>query len=228
MQSLSIFSRMNVIVATDSRGRNLHSYILNHKSMSSIHNLKVSYIFKPGAQVHILKHEIEYKLQHIQTQTPQTLTSVTLIAGICNFTKIIKVFDDQGKMVGTQIIYVHSKTALENIIDQLRSMSTKFNTKTITFKIAAIPPANLQKYTMNPISKGKLPFQTYSDTDLMIMQAHLEQNITQVNTEISRINSSHALSTIRWDRDIIKTVTKHRGRQWKYQKNNKIYIHSSL
>ena len=90
-------------------------------------------------------------------------------------------------------------------------MSTKFNTKTITFKIAALPPANLQKYTMNLISKGKLPFQTYTDTDLIIMQAHLEQDITRVYTKISRINSSHMLRTIIWDRDIIKTVTKHRG-----------------
>ena len=196
--------------------------------MSSIHNLKVSHICKPGAQVHTLKHEIEHKLQHIKTQTPQALTSVTLIAGICNFTQKIKVFDNQGKIVGTQFIYVNSNTKLQNIIDQLRNMSTKFNTKTTTFKIAAIPPANLQKYTMNQLSKGKLPFQTYTDIDLMIMQAHLEQDITTVNTEISRINSSHNLSTIRWDRDIIKTVTKHRGRHnGNTKKNNKICVYSS-
>ena len=224
-------SRMNIIVASDSRGRNLKEHISIHKSFEEVGQHSLCHLLKPGAKLCTLRDQITQKLEQANTASTHIHTHITLLAGICNFTDKIHVHDRQGRNIGTQIIYTHKESKTRSIIDQLHSMSHQFNTTTTTFSIATIPPADLQKYTNKQSLKGKLNHGTikqHSNGELSTMQTDLENDIREVNAAICTINASYKLGTIRWDRDIEKTVTKHRGAFNKNTRKVRKFVYTHL
>ena len=217
---------MNIIIASDSRGRGLTHHIEQYKQFQELPNHTFIHILMPGATIETLRQEISKQITKLHTQ--QAYTSITLLAGICNFTSKIKIYDHQGTFAGTQIVYNHTTSKTDNIIEELQSMASTFNTDTTTLKIASIPPANLKKYTKKQLETGKLQIPKYSEDELLQMQALLEANINTVNTQISIINTRHHLATIRWDRDIKKLVTQHSGKKNQNLKKVKKFVYTHL
>ena len=209
------FSRMDttrIIIASDSRGRQLNEFIRQNKSFEELGEHSFQHILRPGSKIATLGEHIMQKLQ--LSQSYNITTHITLLAGICNFTEKVHIYDSHHRIIGTQIIYQHKPSNTRNIIDQLNSISHRFNNTTTTLSIGTIPPANLQKHTDKEISKGKLnngSVRKYSNGELSLMQTDLENDVRAVNSAICAINAFQKLATIRWDRDMKKTVTKHRG-----------------
>jgi hypothetical protein len=87
-------------------------------------------------------------------------------------------------------------------------------------QVATIPPVSLLKYSAFSQSRYGNFYTTFTEKEYAMQQNLLEEHIKYINNAICVLNKSKNLRTIRWDRDLMKSTTRKRG---KYMTNkNKI------
>ena len=80
---------------------------------------------------------------------------------------------------------------------------------------------------MNNLTSELTPHTYYTTSELLFQQTQLEHDLTHINNAICHINTTHNISTVRWDRDLLKTKIKRRGKNGKNIKKvtQSTYIH---
>ena len=142
-----IYVRMaNIIVATDSRGRQLTTYINTHLPFK--HNTQFTPILIPGATKENIHQAIVFHLQQTEEQLTLQHTSITVSACICNLTQ------KNHHKGGTEISYEHSQDNIENLIENMQRLkhiqyghnntSHYLNTASITSQKQDMPLSNTQ------------------------------------------------------------------------------------
>ena len=129
---------------------------------------------------------------------------------------------------GTELTYNRQNRA-SDITTQLTELSSLYNTIPNTkFKITSIAPVSLHKHITHQQNKNKLHNSIFTHEHLCQQQAQLEEDIHEINTNISHINKCHRVRSIRWDRDIIKVTIKKRGRNGKNKKRFLQYTYGAM
>ena len=198
----------HIIIGTDSRGKNLQNYI----SANNIFPCPASVISIPGGRI----YDVESAINKLFIGNDQSCTTdrtyIVLAAGICDISAKLK------HSGGTQLTY-QRQTQVASITTQLQQMSSHFNQfPNTSFIITAIPPISLAKSTEFNISKDRLQHNIFTEEEIKDQQIHLEEDIKLLNKNISQINQSMGMRTIRWDRDIMKTSIKKSGHKKQHVK----------
>ena len=84
-----------------------------------------------------LYQAIVFHLQQTEEQLTLQHTSITVSACICNLTQ------KNHHKRGTEISYEHSQDNIENLIENIQTLSNIFNTGTTTLRITSVPPTSL-------------------------------------------------------------------------------------
>ena len=199
--SISVPKMANIIVASGSRGRHLPSYINRFHSFH--HTAHFTQIIIPGATIEHIHHAIISNFQQNQQSSiiPQH-TSITVSADICNLTT------KNHHQGGTEISYNHSQETIDKLIQSLQTLSDSFNTDTTTLRITSIPPSSLIKSRTHHIQTGRLRQSIFTENSINEQHQQLQQDICSINKAISQINTHAQQTTIRWDRDLMKTEIK--------------------
>lgn len=193
----------SIIIAMDSRGANLNRFLHSHHLELPQHKYNNKTIVIPGAQLNTLKNAIDKTIQTSKNHT----NTIIIAAGICNLTHKVH------HATGMEVTYTHTPEKVASIIANMEQIYTNFHQKynsQTTF--ACIPPVSLTKHKDFNKDRNKLSSSIFTTEETQLQQKHLEEDIKQLNQAIIHINNSHSLRSIRWDRDIMKTTTKLRGR----------------
>ena len=94
----------------------------------------------------------------------------------------------------------------------LHSVHTSLDSMAVHHKFAYIVPMHLSKYQDWLVSKKGLSPSSTTAEELAEQQAKLESDILEVNAIISSINDSSELSHVRWDKDLVNSSLKVRGK----------------
>jgi hypothetical protein len=105
----------HLVIATDSRGRQLENYIKRHDPFPPTFSL--SFIIKPGATIAALKKEICLQISSLESDNFISV-NVVLAAGICDLTEKIN------HHPGLEISYTNNTNKADKIITELQSMYT--------------------------------------------------------------------------------------------------------
>jgi pterin-4a-carbinolamine dehydratase len=164
-----------------------------------------------------LNNEVFYQLD-----LNSFISKNVLAAGICNLTEKID------HHPGLELHYNHTPTKVDQIITELQTidkdLKQTFNTK---FQVTTIPPVSLAKFSAFYKSKFGLQNTSFTDDQLHIQQTILEEDVKYINNSICLLNQSNKLRTIRWDRDLLKTTTRKRGKyNTNVKKNAQICVQS--
>lgn len=100
---------MNIILATDSRGRGLNTYLQKMNPFPP--NWHVYLLFKPGASIERLSHEAQLLIQSSSDKTAPY--HVVFMGGICNLTEKFK------HQSGTEIVYQHSSDKVQMLLHSI-------------------------------------------------------------------------------------------------------------
>ena len=176
----------------------------------------------PGGKINSLSTQINKLLQDSYTHTCTCTTHIIMVGGICNFAteKITHVG-------GTELTY-NRQNKVSDITTQLTELSTLYNTIPNTkFTITSIAPVSLHKHITHQQNKNKLHNSIFTHEHLCQQQAQLEEDIHEINTNISHINKCHRVRSIRWDRDIMKVTIKKRGRNGKNKQKYSCNTHTA-
>jgi hypothetical protein len=203
----------NIIIATDSRGRFLERYLASTKPFW--HRWQVCTIMKPGANLKVLKEEIQKHLH------PEKQNIIMLAGGICNLTSKIT---HRG---GVEITYT-STDKVQNITSTLHDISDELSHSNTIVKIATIPPVSLDKYSTFQKSKHRLSDSIFSTDTVQQQQRDLEADITQINNTITAINQHNGVRTVNWHRDLLRTSIKKRGWNGQSRKSVTKYTYGKL
>lgn len=115
-QLFFLFQKMNIILATDSRGRGLNTYLQKMNPFPP--NWRVYLLFKPGASIERLSHEAQLLIQSFSDKTAPY--HVVFMGGICNLTEKFK------HQSGTEIVYQHSSHRFKCCFTALKKYFIKF------------------------------------------------------------------------------------------------------
>lgn len=201
------FSRMahEVLIATDSRGRNIHTY-MDQQTILPKH-IKIHTIFRPGATINRLQSSI---LHHIQThphmqkiQSPSYIIHLIVIAvGICDLTTRTR------HPKGPELCYIRTPHKIQDIITQIQTLYSQLTVMKFKVKFATIPSVSLKKHNTfhNTLNI------TYTIDELSTQQTQLEEDITCINNAIRHLHKPHQLRVLRWDRDLLKTKIRKSGK----------------
>ena len=195
-----------VIIACDSRGRNLQSFISRkYRCFSDQFILRI--VILPGATIQRIITEIESVLKRFSPSGESQVVHIIISAGICNFTeKLIH-------LGGTELAYNRSdsklsfiSTSIQNIYDHFSSI-VSCHVKT---QLTAVAPVSIKHFQQFQMDRNRLFYSFFTDTDIDTMQRQLEEDIKEINHIICEKNSMQSLSTLRFDRDLLRTSIKKR------------------
>ena len=209
----------HIIIAGDSRGRGIDSYISNNNAFTSD---QVHYIIKPGGTLSTIFQQVQSRIHAIQHNHNTTNILCTITAGICNLTQ--KIYHEGGM----EICYKHNTDNIINIKQQISTYYRLMNDQNVKFNLTHIPSASLSKYSEFNIKNGKLTQSAFSTSELEQQQSLLESDLEDINNHISTLNSSFHTFSVRWDRDLVKCRTKTRGKNGKLSKKCKVTTYTDL
>ena len=195
-----------IIFALDSRGYKLEEYIQQDTNFNW-QDTKHHVICQGGATINILKDLVQYHLNSLFTNAHANHhIHIVLAAGICNLTKKHHSPD------GTYISYPFSNSNTHNIISTLQNFKHHFQSQNVSVRIACIPSVSLHKNQEFSIANAKLNKPILSSQEIEEQQHQLNEDLKNINEEIITMNESSGVRNIRWDRDLLRCVTKTRGR----------------
>ena len=205
---------MNIVVAT-SRGKAV--FPLLEKSNRS-NNIPSRLYFYPGAKYTHLTTET---LRIIENErTPNTNIHVYILGGLPDLTKRLKNNPTQPKYEEV-IMEGNAKTNTERIMKEITTMYDKISRTGAKIIICPIVPSNISKWNYTRLTQHKTlslkQFGLYPE-----MQHTLHQTVTQVNKEVTILNSSHNLRTPFINRSVITSfkVTENQTPKYKFSYNN--------
>ncbi len=199
-------SRMTSILAMDSRGRGIEAYTQDNWKYQHIIT-----IIQPGATISHLQSLItDYLHTH---HCPRPIT-IQYAAGICDLTYKISHHD------GTEVWFDEHANRTEHLISQIATTNDFFRSQDINIRFATIPPVSLPKSQEHRIHTHQLHHSIFSPDHIDHQQHHLLLAITSVNKFISHLNTSNNEPIINLHHDLIKSITKIRGKN--NQKKKKI------
>lgn len=103
-----------------------------------------------------------------------------------------------------------------------------YNDANTKFKLVHIPPVSLLMYDNFNRQRAKLFNSKFTLADKLKQQNELETHITIINSNISEMNCSSNLHSVRWDRDVMRFKSKKRGRNQKYKKSIKSFCYKEF
>jgi hypothetical protein len=195
-----------ILFASDSRGKFLHQ---THGG-NSFRDYHV--IISPGATIAKLNDLI---LDYVQNEPVE---KVVVQCGLCNLSSKISYKH------GYLFQYFSDADNLLSIEQQLEDLAELLTP--IKLQIITIPPMSLTKATKHYSIDHTLSSSLYEK--LQMQEILLEKDINILNSFIFDFNTMRDQPTIRWDRDLFKTVVKKRGRTMKNVKKNSKYIYTHL
>lgn len=212
---------MNIILATDSRGRGLNTYLQKMNPFPP--HWHVYLLFKPGASIERLSHEAQLLIQSSSDKTAPY--HVVFMGGICNLTEKFK------HQFGTEIVYQHSSDkvqlllhSIEKIFHQI-SLSTSFSS---TVQFATIPLVSIKKFKAYQSERGNLKSSKYSSDESAAQQEALENYIRFINNKISEYKTNYNSSSIRLDKDVTKISIKKREIEYAKKELQNFYMTISM
>lgn len=208
---------MNIIIASDSRGRGFPSYI--HRFQPFPSHWQVSFICIPGAPIERLTHEVEL---HKKNLPEKSQSHIVFMAGICNFTKKIK------HQFGSEVLYNSSPQKIQSLTQIIQNSFHTLQSSNCSVKFSTIAPVSLCKFKDFQIRRHLLQRSNYSLEECNFQQNCLESDIKEVNLSICKLNLEHNVSNIRLDKDISKISCKKRGKNGKNKKKNKSSLYMTI
>ena len=194
-----------VIVATTSRGRNLRPFVDSYDAFPNSWNLHD--IVRPGQKLSVLFLETKKKILQIRRKNRHAFIFVVFVGGLIDLTT--KTIDKSRNMVDVCYEGTDKALALQRC---LHSVHTSLDSMAVHHKFAHVVPMHLSKYRDWLVSKKGLSPSSTTAEELAEQQAQLESDILEVNAIISSINDSSELSHVRWDKDLVNSSLKVRGK----------------
>ena len=165
----------HVVIVTDSRFRGVEDYLLqNHIPGSSTTTVKVV----PGGSLMNCFHTVKSSFHRIKkSNLPDLPLSLTIAAGICDFTTKVK----NGPV--SELSYPKSK--IDSVIATLDSISGMASIEFQTpIRFSTKPPANMFRYREHQFRRHKHIEPSISDEVLLAQQKQLECDIGLANDHI--------------------------------------------
>lgn len=208
---------MNIIIASDSRGRGFPSFIHRFRPFPS--HWQVSLICIPGAPIERLTNEVELLRQNLPEKSQ---SHVVFMAGICNLTKKIK------HQFGSEVLYNPSPEKIQSLIQIIQNSFHILQNSNCSVKFSTIAPVSLCKFKDFQIRRHLLQRSNYSLEESNLQQNCLESDIREVNLLICELNLEHNVSNIRLDKDISKISCKKRGKNGKNKKKQVKFVYDNF
>lgn len=210
---------MNIILATDSRGRGLNTYLQKMNPFPP--NWHVYLLFKPGASIERLSHEAQLLIQSSSDKTAPY--HVVFMGGICNLTEKFK------HQSGTEIVYQHSSDKVQMLLHSIEKTFHQISLSPSSIvQFATIPPVSIKKFKEYQSERGNLKSSKYSSDESAAQQEALENDIKFINNKISQYNANYNSSSIRLDKDITKISIKKRGRNGTCKKRTSKFFYDNF
>ena len=206
---------MQIIIATDSRGRGFGIFPRDHPFPGNCH---VTLITTPGATISVLEKNV---CDVVKLVTDSKII-VAVCAGICDLTE--KVTHKEG----TEVWYDINSNRVDHLITYIKQFHRHCNEQDVTIKFATIPPVSLSKSAQFNTSKHRLYNSMFSSDDIQLQQKQLERDVHYVNQEIRNLNIASNVRTVTWDKDVIKSTIRKRGRHGQNRKKVSKFVHKHL